>query len=174
MAGIPVVGFAAWSGVGKTTLIEGLIPALRALGGRVAVIKHDVHGLSLDSRGKDSRRFVEAGADAVIACSGNTVLMTERDPLALEDLLPLIHDVDLILVEGFKDRPMAQIGIYRASSGKDLPREADSYVALVAEGGNSFASVPVFTFGETDRLARFLWEHRGEFVYPYRPIHAND
>ena len=53
-ASIPVIGFSGWSGSGKTTLIEKLIPALHAKGVRVAVIKHDVHGISADETGKEN------------------------------------------------------------------------------------------------------------------------
>ena len=42
MDAIPVIAFAAYSGTGKTTLIEQLIPRLRAKGLQLAVIKHDV------------------------------------------------------------------------------------------------------------------------------------
>ena len=45
MDAIPVIAFAAYSGTGKTTLIEQLIPRLRAKGLQLAVIKHDGHQL---------------------------------------------------------------------------------------------------------------------------------
>ena len=60
---IPVLGFAAYSGTGKTTLIEQIIPRLKNEGIRLAVIKHDAHGLKFDKEGKDSWRFSNAGAD---------------------------------------------------------------------------------------------------------------
>ena len=43
MDNIPMIGFAAWSGTGKTTLIEKLIVYFKGRGLRVAVIKHDGH-----------------------------------------------------------------------------------------------------------------------------------
>ena len=48
---IPVLGIVGYSGAGKTTLIEKLLAELGARGLRVAVIKHDAHGLSLDCEG---------------------------------------------------------------------------------------------------------------------------
>ena len=161
-----VIGFSAWSGTGKTTLIEGLIPELRALGLHTAVVKHDVHGLILDEAGKDSSRFAEAGADTVLACCGGTVLLREARPRGLKDLLSLIREADLILVEGFKSEPIPQVGLYRTGSGKGLPEPADHYVAVVTDDPGFRAGVPVFTFDQKRELAHFLAEHRREYRLP--------
>ena len=42
-ASFPILGIAAWSGTGKTTLLEKLLPLLAAYGLKVAVIKHAHH-----------------------------------------------------------------------------------------------------------------------------------
>ncbi len=60
-----VLGFAAYSGNGKTTLIEGLIPLLAARNLKVSVIKHSHHGFEADRPGKDSDRYRRAGATGV-------------------------------------------------------------------------------------------------------------
>ena len=52
----PVIGFSAYSGTGKTTVIEKLIRLLTERGVRVGVIKHDRHGFDIDRPGKDSYR----------------------------------------------------------------------------------------------------------------------
>ena len=48
MEGIPVLGFAAWSGTGKTTVMERTIAALCRRGLRVAAVKHDGHDFEID------------------------------------------------------------------------------------------------------------------------------
>ena len=50
----PVLGFAAFSGTGKTTLLEKLIPQLTKQGIRIAMIKHAHHEFDIDKPGKDS------------------------------------------------------------------------------------------------------------------------
>ncbi|TNI24335.1 molybdopterin-guanine dinucleotide biosynthesis protein MobB, partial [Aeromonas veronii] len=40
---LPLLGFAAWSGTGKTTLLEQLIPLLVDRGLRIGVLKHAHH-----------------------------------------------------------------------------------------------------------------------------------
>ena len=46
-----VVGFAGFSGCGKTTLVEKLIPELRMQGQRVSVVKHAHHSFDIDHAG---------------------------------------------------------------------------------------------------------------------------
>jgi len=64
-----VIGFTGFSGAGKTTLVEGLVRAMRAQGLRVSVIKHARNGFELDQPGKDSYRHREAGAFEVLVAS---------------------------------------------------------------------------------------------------------
>ena len=47
---------------GKTTFLAALIPALKALGLKAAVVKHDGHSFLPDREGTDTFRLLEAGA----------------------------------------------------------------------------------------------------------------
>ena len=53
----PVLGFAAFSGVGKTTLLRKLLPLLTEQGIRVGVIKHAHHDFDIDKPGKDEEKL---------------------------------------------------------------------------------------------------------------------
>ena len=64
-----VIGLAGYSGAGKTTLVERLIPALKQHGLRVSVVKHAHHKFDIDHPGKDTYRHREAGAFEVVAAS---------------------------------------------------------------------------------------------------------
>jgi molybdopterin-guanine dinucleotide biosynthesis adapter protein len=80
---LPVLGFAAWSGTGKTTLLTQLIPLLREGGLRIAMVKHAHHAFDVDTPGKDSFELRKAGASQMlIASSRRSALMTEFDPPA--------------------------------------------------------------------------------------------
>src|SRR5690554_1520091 len=109
---LPLLGIAAWSGTGKTTLLEALLPQLAARGLRVAVIKHAHHAFDVDQPGKDSYRLRQAGAAPVLVASGARWAMLKETAGQQEaDLAELVVAVraqrpDLVLVEGFKSWPL--------------------------------------------------------------------
>lgn len=120
----PILGFAAYSGTGKTTLLEQLIPILRERGIRVAVLKHAHHNFDIDKPGKDSYRLRKAGADQMLIASDQRwALMTEtEEPDSFEYLLEQFDhsDLDLIIVEGFKGERIPKIELHRPSLGHEL------------------------------------------------------
>jgi len=74
----PVLGFAAYSGTGKTTLLVKLLPVMKLQGLRVALIKQTHHDFEVDKPGKDSFRLRKAGANQVLLASDKRcVLITE-------------------------------------------------------------------------------------------------
>ncbi len=156
MREIPTVAFAGWSGAGKTTLIERLVQRLKASGLRVAVIKRDAHRFEIDRKGKDSWRFSQAGADITVLSSREKTALVERGELTFAQTAALIRDVDLVLVEGYKQEPLTQIGICRRASGKGFPDTLDHYVALVTDMEVGNVDVPCFGLDDISGVTEFL------------------
>ncbi len=165
MKKIPVLGFAAYSGTGKTTLIERLIKNLKMQGLRVAVMKHDAHRIDVDREGKDSWRFTQAGAEISIVSSLEKTAYIEQRPLRFEQVIAKVHDVDLILVEGYKKEPLTQIGICRKETGKDFPDDLSRYVAVVTDIEEIKTDVPKFGFEEIDKLTEFIMKNKNDFTH---------
>ncbi|MDH5516768.1 MAG: molybdopterin-guanine dinucleotide biosynthesis protein B [Gammaproteobacteria bacterium] len=115
----PVLGIAAFSGTGKTQLITQLIPLLAQSGLRVAVIKHTHHDIDIDKPGKDSYAMRQAGASPVILASDKRIALVIEKPQPaathISELLNLINpdQVDLILVEGYKDLDFDKLFLFR-------------------------------------------------------------
>ena len=117
-----VFGIAGYSGMGKTTLLERLVPELTARGLRVSLIKHSDKDIEVDRPGKDSYRLREAGCHEVLLLGRRRwALMHElrdaREP-PLEYLLSRLHDCDIALVEGFKHGRFPKLEVWRAEVGK--------------------------------------------------------
>ena len=135
---IPVLGFCAYSGTGKTTLLKQLIPELNQRGIRLAVIKHAHHNFDVDIPGKDSFEMRKAGARQVLVASHvRWALMTE-DPVEndpqLQHLLRQIEadKVDMVLVEGFKKLALPKIELHRAAHNKPLIHVHDDNIVAIA------------------------------------------
>lgn len=152
---IPFVAFAAYSGTGKTTLIEKLVRHFQQTGLRPAVVKHDGHGFEIDHVGKDTWRFAKAGAAVTVISSAAQSAYIERRPLSLAQVLAMLHDVDIILIEGYKNEDLPQIGIARQATGKGFPAEPSRFLAVVSDFKVS-CDVPQFGLEDIDEIAAFI------------------
>jgi molybdopterin-guanine dinucleotide biosynthesis protein B len=149
----PVITIVGHSNSGKTTLIEKLIPELKRRGYRVGTIKHAHHGFSMDQKGKDTYRHRAAGADAVLAASpGQIALVKTISENSLDSLLPYFQDMDIVLVEGFKQDKKPKIEVFRSLIQQTpLFPEDDLLVAFVTDSPYS-ARVPVFQFDDVQAI----------------------
>jgi len=137
---LPVLGFVAASGTGKTTLLIRLIPQLRGRGLRCAVIKHSHHDVDIDVPGKDSHRLREAGAgQLVLASPHRTFWVSEGDGVSEPQLGALLgrlnaEETDLVLVEGFRHERLPKVEIHRVTLGAPLLcREDPDVIALATD-----------------------------------------
>jgi molybdopterin-guanine dinucleotide biosynthesis protein MobB len=153
MHNIPVYSVVAFSGTGKTTLIEKLIAELRSRGLRVAVIKHDAHEFEIDREGKDSWRFTQAGAEITAVVSATKAAIMENRPIGLDDLFGKITDVDLIITEGFKTGPWPKIAVHREATGKGLALPAEECFAIATDAPMETSGVPCFGLDDASKLA---------------------
>ncbi len=162
---IPILGFSAWSGTGKTTLLRQLIPLLKRQGLQVSVIKHAHHHFDLDFPGKDSYELRKAGAKQTVICTTTRMAtITEFDQPEDEPELWHIIDsldterVDLILIEGYKDLPFPKIELHRAEVGKPLLYTGDdSIIALACDGTPPAGiSIPVLDINDIEAIANFI------------------
>lgn len=149
----PVLGLAAWSGTGKTTLLTQLLPRLRDAGLVVGVIKHAHHRFDIDQPGKDSYQLRSAGAAPMLIASRQRFALMQETPGQedpdLAHLLSLMvpHQPDLVIVEGFKEWPIAKLVVYREGIG-DAAIVNDEWVRAVALKG----PVPAALSSSAERL----------------------
>jgi len=158
MNSIPIYSVVAFSGTGKTTLLEKLIADLKSRGLRVAVIKHDAHEFTIDHEGKDSWRFSNAGADVTLVVSENKAAIVENRHVPLQTLLGRISDVDIILTEGYKSGEWPKIAIQRSEAGKPLPLPAEECFAIVSDVPVE-SPVPCFGLDDIKSLADLIMDH---------------
>ncbi len=153
--GIPVVSLVAYSGSGKTSFLEKLIPELKKRALRVAVVKHDAHDFELDKDGKDSARITKAGADVTAIVSANRAAIMENRSVDFAEIVGRICDVDLIITEGGKHENWPKIMLFRAAAGKEFAAEPKDCIAVVSDVEIKEAPLR-FTLEDAAGLADFL------------------
>lgn len=134
----PVAGVCGFSGAGKTTLIEAVVPRFIARGLAVAVVKHDAHGLTIDRPGKDSDRFFRAGATVVVHDQSQSVRREHGSAAGdgLQAILAgLVRDHDLVLVEGHKRTALPLRIWLEGDDGAGPPPEAGAFSAVLPRNG---------------------------------------
>ncbi len=157
---IPIVTFIGKSNSGKTTLLVKIIPELKKRGYRVATIKHSHHNVDIDRKGKDSWRHREAGSDMVFLLSGNLMScireFPEEPPVELvRDRY--IHDVDIIMAEGFKGSGLPKIWVFREGNSPTMINKDSSLVAVVSDRKVNLG-VPWFDLNDIGGVTRFIEE----------------
>jgi len=165
---IPIIGFAAYSGTGKTTLLEKLIPVLSEEGLRLAVIKHAHHDFDIDIPGKDSYKLRKAGAiDTIVASSKRWARIHENQSNDKEpDLNVLIKELnkqtlDIILVEGFKHENIPRIELRRAILNKPLLYPDDPNIIAIAtdQDDDSHHTIVTLDINAPLSITQFILKH---------------
>ena len=185
-----VVGFAGYSGSGKTHLVERLIPVLKGRGLRVSVVKHAHHKFDIDHVGKDTHRHREAGAFEVVVASRNRLALMrefEREThLTVHHLIAELYDgVDWVLVEGFKDSDLHKIEVWRAAASRKARYPHDEFIVAIATDSpdalpeptqrprldlNDAEAVVDWLIGQGDRFDYDAERHLGELSREAEPL----
>ncbi len=173
---LPLLGFAAYSGTGKTTLLEALLPKLTAAGLRIGLLKHAHHDFDVDKPGKDSYRLRKAGASQMLIASRNRhALMTETPDAEAEfDYLLTRFDaekLDVILVEGCKNIAFPKIELHRAEVGKPWLYPHDQNIIAIAADEAVETALPQMHINDLDAIADFVLDYvnkwRAQQIQPH-------
>jgi molybdopterin-guanine dinucleotide biosynthesis protein B len=164
---IPVLGFCAHSsGIGKTTLLTQLIPALINKGLRISVVKHAHHEFDIDQEGKDSFKLRQAGAvQMMVASRQRWALMTElvrtpnheNEPNLAHLLAQMDGNLtDLVLAEGFKHEAIPKIEVHRAAFGTPLLASEDANIIAIATDTPLLVSIQQIDLNDINAIATFI------------------
>jgi len=127
---------------GKTTTVEALIRELAKKGYRISAVKHiSEHDFTLDTKGKDTWRYAQAGAQTVIGISAVEVATIEKTSktLSLGEILERSQGHDIVFLEGFKKliRKVRSIPKIVVVKSKDEALEAaTTYEPIIAFAGS--------------------------------------
>ncbi|GAB4129439.1 MAG: hypothetical protein Fur0040_12210 [Sideroxydans sp.] len=159
-----VIAIVGHSGAGKTTLVEKLIGEMCARGVRVATIKHAHHKVELDTPGKDSYRYKQAGAVMSMLLTRDALQLVadakqDREPEQLAQRF--LGEADLVLAEGFSLCATPKIEVLRRECGKP-PRCAieDGVIAVVTDMDEIYPELPHFALDDISGIASFILQRK--------------
>ena len=173
------IGFAGYSGAGKTTVLEQIIRVLRERGMRVSVVKHAHHDVDVDVPGKDSWRHRKAGAfEVLLVTEKRMALMREfeapRLDLSVHEMLAELDlSVDWVIVEGFKQSELPKIEIWREPAAGDKPRRLrypeDAAIQAVATDDPCClpgdCALPVLDLNDPAKIVEWMLANGARFEY---------
>ena len=152
--------FVGHSNAGKTTFVEQLLAELTRRGRRVAAIKHAHHAVELDTAGKDSWRYKQAGAVMSMLVTRDALQLVadatdRREPQQLA--ARFLGEADLVLAEGFSHAAGPKIEVLRRACGNP-PRcqLEDGLIALVTDCEEAHPSLPHFALDDVAGVADFV------------------
>lgn len=157
-----VVAFVAkGTNSGKTFLMERLIGEFKKRGVKVAAVKHSIHLKGVDKEGKDTYKFAQKGADRILLFSDNAFLLYEFARPEPDYLIELAgRDMDLVLVEGFKEGPFPKIEVFNPAlydTPLCLEDPGDNFIALVSRESMD-VGLPWFSFDDVGKICTFIEE----------------
>ena len=128
---------------GKTTTIEKLIRELTKRGYKVAAIKHVPEpDHTIDTSGKDTWRYAQAGARTVISAAAGEIATLEKVPLEtvkLSDLIKKCKGNDIVFIEGLKNKVAKMKNISKivvAKSMDEVVNAVGTYKPILAFSGS--------------------------------------
>ncbi len=131
---IPFIAIVGRKKIGKTSLIERLLPLLKKEGYRIGVLKYDVREFQMDYPGKDTYRSYRAGADSVLISSSGKLAfikgLDSRPPL--KGLInKYFSNTDLVLIEGYKEHDCPEIHLLEPSEAASWKPGIDCPVLVI-------------------------------------------
>ena len=163
----PILQVIGYQDSGKTLFLEQFIQVASSTDYRIGVIKHHGHGEpDLYDDKKDSGRHRNAGA-VVTGVSGGGVVSIQAKQAKdweLERLLSLYEtfDLDLILVEGYKEKSYPKVVMLRSEDDLDLLKMSNIQ-AVIIRGEIDTEWKASYRYEEMEKCIHDLWnELKGE------------
>jgi len=157
----PVVSFAGYSGSGKTTLVTKVIRLLTCKGYKVGAIKHDGHRFEIDQPGKDSWCMTQAGATVTVITDSSTLALIKKHESTPSDssiISNYYSEMDIVIVEGWKESAPNKIEVYRSQVGNSplfQQKEAENFIA-VATDCDLKTPLPLLDINQPQKVADFI------------------
>lgn len=154
---IAIAGVSALRG---TRLVEDLIGALRIDGFTVSAVKRAPDGFDIDQPGKWSHLRREAGCREVMLVGDRRFALLHEFGTApaptLAELLAPLAQVDIVLLEGFRDAPVPTIEVRIGDGARPALHACGAEVVALITDRPQDSPLPQFGANDVAGLAAFI------------------
>ena len=154
------IAFTGPSGSGKTTLIEKISLKLTPKY-NVSIIKHDPSNkATFDTKGKDSYRFFQTGANVAIVSNEKTAIFKHKSS-NMSELISYLKPFDILMVEGLKNWSLPRIGVFR----NKIEKEYLPYLTAIAVDNSidkeeiKDLDVDILDLNNIDMIIEYIFKH---------------
>lgn len=152
-----IISFSGVSNSGKTTLIINLCKLLIPTY-KVGVIKHDPKGKAIfDTKGKDSYKFFECGADVAIVSPKETNIRFNQN-VNNDEIINILNtqkNLDYIFIEGFKTMPYKKICVVRGEFS-DIDIDMADAIATIDQYKNNFNNKVILDLNNYKEILKWI------------------
>ncbi|MCK5056319.1 MAG: molybdopterin-guanine dinucleotide biosynthesis protein B [Candidatus Aminicenantes bacterium] len=156
---------AGWSDSGKTTLISRLTEKFKVKNKRIAAVKNIPHKYHLQSKKKDSFKFLASGCLEAFLVARNEIVSMQRNDKKdkiFEILESKADNFDYILLEGLFRDDIPVIEVFDSQKNEAPKMSFKSLCALVTDKKNiDNINIPVFDFDDIDGVVQFMEDYHG-------------
>ena len=153
-----IIGITGAKDVGKTYYASLIIKLLVEKGYNVGSIKHAHRDFDIDKPGTDSFKHREAGSSQVIISSAKRWAKinenNNENEKSLNELIQELHNVDIVVVEGFKKDNHPKIEIL-SKDLKNRNNETKNIIAIISDDLKDTIT-PVFKENDIENLVEFI------------------
>jgi molybdopterin-guanine dinucleotide biosynthesis protein B len=155
---VTIISVVGQKNVGKTTLINDLIPKLKECGHTVGTLKYNISRFDIDHEGKDTYKYFHSGADSIVLTTQDKLAVIKKlpNPLKLIEIIETyLNDVGIALVEGYRENDYPRIRIVDSQESKTVKEDSDNELLLVREN----LKTKRFSIKDINKALVFIGKH---------------
>lgn len=157
-----IFGIIGWKNSGKTYFAQKIIVKLCLLNLRVASIKHAHHNFDIDQPATDSFLHRSAGSEQIIISSSKRWVkiseLKNSQEKKLNDLINELENIDIVIVEGYKNEDHPKIEIIKNSldSSTFMFKKLKNITALITDIKISSFNKKQFKKNQIDEIVNHI------------------